>query len=413
MPKFTEANVAAIVTRTKVRRGKRDVIIFDDAMPAFFVRVFESGKASFGVQFRVGHQQRRMSLGPVVPRALAEARRLAHEALAKARLGQDVQADKKAAAAKQRINLGVLIPRYIAARRGELRARTLSETERYLNGPWRPLHDMAIDAIGREDIVKVLNEFENSRGATSADRAKAALGGLYAWALDRYCQINPTLGIRGRSKNGARTRTLSATELVGVWNACLDDDFGRIVKLLILTGQRRNEIGDLSWAEINTTAKQIDLPEERTKNRKPHIVPLSQQARAVLKVVERWEGRAHLFGWGETRGYQGWSKSKDEMDARITAARKQLGTKDAMPTWTLHDLRRSFATLMSEKRIASRDVVELILNHVSGTRGGVAGVYDRSLLLDERRRALSMWGETVEALVQGRTARVVPIQKVS
>ncbi len=161
-----------------------------------------------------------------------------------------------------------MVPKYLAARKGELRPRTFAEAERYLQRAWLPLHGLAIDAVRRSDIVAVLDGLETSSGKVSCDRARAALSGLFAWCIDRgHVESNPTNDIRARATNGSRTRVLSEGELLEIWKASsLDDDYGKIVRLLILTGQRRGEIGGLAWSEINLDERQIELPETRTKN---------------------------------------------------------------------------------------------------------------------------------------------------
>ena len=146
---------------------------------------------------------------------------------------------------------------------------------------------------------------------SAADRARTALSGLFGWAIDRgYLDNNPTLNIRARAQSGARDRVLSEAELAAVWNACDgDDDFSRIVRLLILTGQRRAEIGDLAWPEIDLEKRQIELPETRTKNGSSHIVPLSDEALAILAAIPARHGRDLVFGSG-VGGFSGWSKAK-------------------------------------------------------------------------------------------------------
>ena len=159
------------------------------------------------------------------------------------------------------------------------------------------------------------------------------------------------------------------------------------MRLLILTGQRRAEIGDLAWLEIDFEKRQAELPEHRTKNGRPHVVPLGPQALAILKSTTQDNGRELVFGIG-AGGFSGWSKAKEELDARIVAARKKAGTKKPMPLWVLHDLRRSFVTHIGEQRFAQPHVIEAIVNHISGAKAGVAGVYNKALYLDERRHAL-------------------------
>jgi len=409
MPKFMEGYAA----RLRVPAGTRDVLVFDDALPGFFIRKFESGKASYGVKYTVGTQQRRLTLGAVVPGVLAEMRRKASDVLARARLGQDVVGAKLAAVGKRTITLGEVVPRYLAAREGELRPKSYAETQRYLERAWHPLHDHAIDAITRQNIVAVIDDLARDNGKVAADRARLALSTLFAWSVDRgYCDANPTMGIQARAQQANRSRVLTEGELISVWKACLDDDYGRIVRLLILTGQRRAEIGDLEWIEIDTDKRQIELPEARTKNGRAHIVPLSDEVLAILSGVEREEGRDLVFGRGGG-GFSGWSKAKGELDARISKARAQTAHKAGgkpMPAWTLHDLRRSFVTHISEHGFAQPHVIEAVVNHVSGHKGGVAGIYNRAAYAAEKRQALELWGAHFAALVEGLKSKVVPMR---
>ena len=388
--------------------------MFDDGLPGFFSRKFESGKASHGVKYNVGAQQRRLTLGAVVPGVLAEMRKSASDVLARARLGQDVVGDRLAAAGRRTVTLGELVPKYLTARESDLRPKSLVEARRYLERAWEPLHVLPIDAITRQNVVDVVDDLERDSGKVAADRARVALSGLFGWAIDRgYLDSNPTLNIRSRAQNGARERVLSEAELVEVWRACEEaSEFGAIVRLLILTGQRRAEIGDLAWPEIDLDKRQIDLPEHRTKNGRPHIVPLSDEALAVLKTVSPHEGRDFVFGRG-AGGFGGWSKAKAELDTQIAKARAQAAHKAKgrpMPVWTLHDLRRSFVTHLSERGFAQPHVVEAIVNHISGAKAGVAGVYNRASYLAEKRQALELWGAHVAALVEGGTGKIVPLR---
>ena len=153
------------------------------------------------------------------------------------------------------------------------------------------------------------------------------------------------------------------------------------------------------WAEVDFDAAVINLPGERTKSRQPHIVPLSGRALAILRTLQDAAGassRDHVFGRG-ARGFQGWSKSKAELDARNTAARKGHPLD-----WTLHDFRRSLSTTLHDRFAVPPHLVEAVLGHVSGHRAGVAGTYNKALYLDERRRALEHWGAHVIALVTGK-----------
>src|SRR5262245_20538055 len=250
MTKFVEG----LADRLKVPEGARDVQVFDDELPGFGIRKFDSGNASYFVKYSVGQQQRRKALGKVVRGNLKPMRLEASAILAKARLGTDVvaEAEAKAAATKNIVTLGALVPKYLQVREvgsegwEVLRPKSLTETARYLEKTWKPLHRHAIDAITRDDIMTVVDAIERDSGKASADRAKAALSGLYAWAIDRGRSIglprldaNPTINVRSRVTGGGRTRVLSEPELREIWLACEDaGEFGAIVRLLILTGQR-------------------------------------------------------------------------------------------------------------------------------------------------------------------------------
>ncbi len=265
MAKFIEGFVDKMI----VPAGARDAQAFDDELPGFGIRKFDSGKASYFVKFNVGAQQRRKTLGKVVRGNLKAMRLEASTVLAKARLGTDVVAQARAAAAKSTATLGDLVPKYLTAREGELRASSHTEVTRYLTRAWRSLHAHAIDAISRQHVVGVVDDIARDSGNVAADRARVALSGLYGWAIDRgYLDANPTLHVRARAQNKSRERVLTETELIEVWNACPEDDYGRIVRLLILTGQRRAEIGDLAWSEV-ARDKASDRPSRAQDEKQP------------------------------------------------------------------------------------------------------------------------------------------------
>ena len=268
-----------------------------------------------------------------------------------------------------------------------------------------------VENITRQAIVGVVDDISAAQGDVAADRARTALSGLFGWAIERgYCDANPTMNISPRSSDRARDRVLSESELVQVWRASGDDEYGAIIKLLILTGQRRLEIGELGWPEIDIERLQIDLPAERTKNHRAHVVPLSSAALAVLERIQRRDDRDLVFG-RRTGGFSGWSKAKAELDARVSDARKLAGIDQPMPAWRLHDLRRTFATCTNELGFAQPHVVEAILNHISGHLAGVAGIYNKAAYLAERRHALELWGAHVTALVEGLATKVVPMRR--
>jgi integrase len=218
-------------------------------------------------------------------------------------------------------------------------------------------------------------------------------------------EVNPVIGTNRAVDETSRDRVLSDEEPAAVWRACRDDDYGRIVRLLILTGQRREEVGGIVGAEINFLQARWSIPRERTENGLSHEVPLSAAAVDVIRGSPLGMSRDLLFGEGHG-SFQGWSKAKAALDRRIT----QSGAK--IPAWRLHDLRRTVATRMAELGVLPH-VVEAVLNHISGHKAGVAGVYNRALYSAKKRQALELWGEHIRALVQERLPDVVSLRLTS
>ena len=202
------------------------------------------------------------------------------------------------------------------------------------------------------------------------------------------------------AKKKSRERVLSNAELKAIWIACPDDEFGAVVKLLALTGQRRTEIGALRWDEVHDD--QIVLPANRTKNKRAHVVPLSDAARTAL---HRFRDGHDEFVFGRF-GFQAWDQGKRALDARIADAGKSL------EPWTLHDLRRTVATRISELGVQPH-IIEAVLNHISGHKAGVAGIYNRSSYEREVRNALAMWADHINSITQQTERKIIPISRVS
>jgi len=229
---------------------------------------------------------------------------------------------------------------------------------------------------------------------------------MFNWAIREGLDIpaNPVVGTNRQAEPKSRDRVLTDLELVEIWSASRDDEYGRMTKLLTLTAQRRDEVGSMRWSEIDSANKCWIIPGSRTKNHRDHILPLADAALALIEASPHH--RDFVFGDGprhrgdKQRGFSGWSKSKAALDARILEARRKV-TEDAkpLPNWWLHDLRRTAATVMADQLGVLPHIVEAILNHVSGHRAGVAGVYNRARYEAEMREALKRWSEHVLALV--------------
>lgn len=403
MPTFTQEVIERLTAK---RAPKADKLYFDDASPGFFLRTYASGApAVFGVKYSVGGKQRRMNLGIATKGNLQTIRELAETVRAKAKLGQDTLAEQQAERAKPRgSTLGKLIPAYLKARKegrdGEkpLRARSLYIQTLYLNKHWEPLHKRAADEIVRKDIVPLIDEMAEKRGRVTADRARTVLSSFFSWCIEKdYVEANPTNDIKDRAPAGSRERVLSEGELVAVWKAAGDAaDFGKVVRLLMLTGCRKMEIVGLLWPEISFDRRQIDLHSDRVKTGRPFQLPLSDQAIAILKTCHAIAGQDRLFVSFSASRY------KDEFDKSLPAD---------MPHWTLHDLRRSFVTHMAENNFASPHIIEACVNHIGAAKAAIAGVYNKASYISEKRQAFDVWGQFVEDLVAGRRGNVIPMRR--
>src|SRR5262249_14189725 len=181
---------------------------------------------------------------------------------------------------------------------------------------------------------------------------RGALSGFYSWAMQMgLAEANPIIGTKRPKTNEPRERVLDDSELAAIWRACSDDDYGRIIRLLILTGSRRAEIGDMRWSEINPEKGTWTLPAERSKNGKQLTLPVMPMMREIIDAVPRMATRDALFG-RRSKGFTAWSwkESKPALDAR-----------SGVTGWTVHDIRRSVATKMADIGVQPH-IIEAALN---------------------------------------------------
>jgi integrase len=341
-----------------------------------------------------------MALGSIL--SAEQARDQAKKILAKVALDQDPATEKKRRASADKFTFAAMGEEFLMAKEGTVRPRTFTEAKRYLQGSYfKPLHTMSVDAITRRDVAARLLVIGRESGSVTAARARSVLSGMYAWAMGQgLAETNPVVGTNRPKTSPPRDRVLTDQEVVAIWNAAGDDEFGRIVKLLILTGQRRTEVGGMTWNELDGGTWTI--PAARTKNGRQHTLPLSGLAQSIIESVPPQIGRDHLFGARAPRGFCSWAPAKDDLDARLG---------DQVRPWTLHDLRRSFATRMCDLGILPH-VVEQILNHHSGHRRGPAGVYNWSPYEREVRAALALWDDHIRSIIQGGGRKVLPMRQV-
>jgi integrase len=378
--------------KTPIPAGKRDVHVADDDLPGFYIRKYDTGKQSYVVKYSLpSGKQRKLSLGVAIPGIESEVRKQAAGILLKAKGGGDIVGEKRAMAAKRSIAVETLISKYLAERRNQVSDRHFIEIRRYLETYAKSLHALAIDEVTRKHVVRCVDEISEEKGESTADHWKRAISPFFSWCIERgFIDINPSSNIKQRCKRGSCDRVLSDEELAEIWHACGDGDYASIIRLLILTAQRKAEISELCWFEIDRDSAVIDLSAARTKNRRPHLVPLSAEALVVIDAIPVRLGRDLLFGEG-VGGFSGWSRSKEALDRRINAARAKAG-KEPLPPWTVHDIRRSVVTALNERGFAAPHIIEAVVNHASGHKAGVAGTYNRAAYATEKRKALDAWG---------------------
>lgn len=399
--------------------AKGNIIEWDTAERGLGIRVTAAGVRSFVLRYVIDGREKRMTLGGFPALTLSAARELALKHKGDVARGRDPLEER--GARRVAMTLGELVALYVAQHvERKQKPRTKLETKRALETHWKPLHGLVAGAVSRPQVAERLAVLADTNGPVAANRARAQLSALFGWAVgEGLAESNPVDGTRKPGAEAPRERTLTNAELAAVWQACRDDDHGRIVRLLMLTGQRREEVGGIAWQELALDRALWSLPSSRTKNGLPHDVPLSDRALAVIEgiLAERdalddndpRRTRDLLFGRGEG-SFSGWSKCKARLDSRIATARAEarLGRplakgedpepRDALPAWTLHDLRRTFVTQLAELGVVPH-VIEACVNHISGHKAGVAGVYNRATYAGEKRQAMQLWGEHVAGIV--------------
>jgi integrase len=395
--KFTKNAIATLA----LLPGQSDHTAWDDDLPNFGIRLRPGGSKTWTIFYRIGTKQRRESLGDCRKLELDAARKIAKQRFAQVELGVDPRAVKdkaRADATASKLTLAVVVESYLDFKEPLLRAASHEAARRYFSIHWKPLLDRSIETIRRLDVAARLQEITKQHGRVSASRARANLSALLGWCMrEGLLENNVVVGTNNPAQGlPSRERVLDAHEIRRIWHACGDNDFGLIVKLLLLSAQRRNEIADARWSEVDFDKATLTLPAARTKNGRAHTVPLAPTALDIFNEVRQ-------------RGAEGdrvfatlsWTNAKAKLDHKIAAEGGPLAH------WTLHDLRRSAATHMAELGTAPH-VVEAALNHVG--HKGVAHIYNKASYAREKAAAMSVWAEHLGAIVEGRASKIVPLR---
>nr|CAD6417575.1 site-specific integrase [Rhizobium sp. Q54] len=392
--------------------------IADGGLSGLYLIVQPSGSMSWAIRYRFDGKPKKHTLGAYPAYGLAEAREEASRELRAVSEGRDPAAEKirrKADVPEAGVlvshALDDFIKRHVEKKN---RPATVTENKRIIEKEVRPRWgEREVVSITRHEIIKALDEIAD-RAPTMANRVLALLSKFFGWCAER--DIIPTSPMAKRINPPApektRERILSDDEIRLLWMACEKQGwpFGSLVKLLLLTAQRRNEVANAERNEFQLSGNdQIwTIPKPRTKNGKEHYVPLPAAVLAVIESVPQVKTDAKkkylLTTTGETP-ISGFSKGKQAIDTEMLAIARQEAVErgedpDAVKIepWTLHDLRRTAASGMARLGVPVH-VVEAVLNHQSGTIKGVARVYNRYEYAEEKREALASWAGYVTSLV--------------
>jgi integrase len=253
--------------------------------------------------------------------------------------------------------------------------------ERHVVERWgrRPIFE-----IRRADVNELVRTLRKD-APIAANRVLAYLKTFFTWAVDQeLIEASPAASVKRPSKEVKRDRVLTDSEIRAIWQACgALGAFGRAFRFMLATGQRRSEVGEMSWAELDRTQRLWTLSRERTKADRAHEVPLSGLAMAIIEECPPLGD--FVFSTGRARPISGWSKAKAALDA-----------KSGVTNWHVHDLRRTVATNMARLGV-DRVVIGKVLNHAENE---VTAVYDRHQYDREKRRALEVWGERLAAIIE-------------
>jgi integrase len=392
-------------------RGR--VEYFDASFPGLALRVTENGRKSWSLFYRFNGRLRRFTIGRYPAIKPNQARREAINALERVRQGIDPAEEKKTRRDKpspEAETFEALAQDYLERHvRKNCATVTYQEAKRDLEHnvlpKWR---NRPIASISRRDAIDLIDGLVERGVEIQANRTLTRLRALFNWAIEKdRISASPVDHLRPPTKERARDRTLSDDEIRWFWQACdeIGWPFGPVFKLLLLTAQRRDEVGGMKWSEINVDKRTWTLPRHRVKSDRRHEVHLSDTAIEVLRSLPRITSGSNeqdlVFTVTGTTAVSGFGNAKRRFDLIMAEACRRslrLSMNPNIPDWRLHDLRRTAATGMARLNFPPH-VVDKVLNHVSGMISGVAAVYNRFEYLDERRAALEAWGRYVASQV--------------
>lgn len=381
--------------------SRSEGFLWDDGIKGFGAKITKSGAVSYILQFRMGGREastRRYTIGshgsPWTP---ATAREEAQRLFLLIAQGIDpVEVEKQRRREAVDLAFSNYAERFERSCVGRGWKVLVARSFRIHVKP--VLGSKPLPKITRSDVVAVFDRMPDCQVANRRN-VFAVLRRMFRWAVSRGdIDRSPMEGMETPPAVKARDRWLSDQELARIWEHAPKTHhcFGPIVRLLIVTGQRREEVSSLSWEELEQHERMWTLPGDRAKNGEPNRVPLNELAVAVLDAVagkSTWPRRGKVFSTSTGGGFTGYHKGKEKLDRMVAE-----DGGDPIAPWRLHDLRRTLAT--GFQRLGVRfEVTEAVLNHVGGSRAGVAGIYQRHDWKAEKREALDLWNNHVVSIL--------------
>jgi integrase len=370
----------------------------DGEVRGLYLQIFPSGKASWCFRYRFDGRPRKLTLGASPEISLKDARDLARKAHLKVAGGEDPGETKKAARAALHVPANRDLVEKVAAEFLARHVKTLAPATRaaatrIINKEIVPsFRGRRLSEIKRSEVIAFLDAIVDRGAPISANRILATFKSMANFAVQReIIDVSPFAIIKPPTTEAARDRVLSDSELAAVWRTAgaLEWPYCGFMHLLILTGQRRNEVAALTWRELDLSGKLWTLPAARAKNGIEHEIPLSDMAVDILTTCPRVAESDYAFTVNGRNPMRAFYLTKRRIDALMPA--------ETAP-WVMHDIRRTAASGMAKLGV-NLPVIEKLLNHVSGSFAGIVGVYQRHSFADEKRAAMQAWARHVEAIV--------------
>lgn len=403
--KLTETSIA----RTKAPETGR-LQVADAVLTGLWLRITSADVRSWSIMYRVPGRKnsQRVTIGRWPAIGVAEARRIGRDVLMTVERGEDPAAIKREQRQRSDNEFEAVAAEFIQ-RLIKPRQRRWHLTEALLNNKltsvWR---GRSIDSIKKHDVLKVLDREMDAGHHRTANQTFQLTKRLFGWALERdYIKADPTAGISRPAKERSRDRVLNDDELAAIFKAAgeLGWPFGPFTQLLALLAQRRSEVAEARWQDIDFDKRLWVIPKEKTKSGRAHEVPLSSEAVAIFESLFRIDGDDRVFPTtrerikdGVHRSISGFSKSKRKLD-------KLSGVSE----WTFHDLRRTAVSGMAKLGVMPH-VLSAVLNHDQTSVQGITAIYNRTKYEKEKRQALDRWGQHIASVTTASEKKVVAIR---